>query len=45
MRDTFGVAVRSITTDKEQHLYLDGQDAKLIKGTRVLMLDLSLIHI
>ena len=39
MRDTFGVAVRSITTDKEQHLYLDGQDAKLIKGKRVLILD------
>ena len=39
MRDTFGVAVRSITTDKEQHLYLDGQDAKFIKGKRVLILD------
>ena len=32
-------SVRSITTDKEQHLYLDGQDAKLIKGKRVLILD------
>ena len=39
MRDTFGVAVRSITTDREQHLYLDGQDAKLIKGKRILILD------
>ena len=39
MRDTFGVAVRSITTDREQHLYLDGADAKLINGKRVLILD------
>lgn len=39
MRDTFCVAVRSITTDREQHLYLDGQDAKLIKGKRILILD------
>ena len=39
MRDTFGVAVRSITTDREQHLYLDGNDAKLMKGKRILLLD------
>ena len=39
MRDTFGVAVRSITTDREQHLYLDGADAKLINGKRVVILD------
>ena len=39
MRDTFGVAVRSITTDREQHLYLDGDDAKLMKGKRILLLD------
>ena len=39
MRDTFGVAVRSITTDREQHLYLDGNDAKLMKGKRILILD------
>lgn len=39
MRDTFGVAVRSITTDREQHLYLDGNDAKLMQGKRILLLD------
>ena len=39
MRDIFSVSVHSITTAKEQHLYLDGQDAKLIKGKRVLILD------
>ena len=33
------MAVRSITTDREQHLYLDGADAKLINGKRVLILD------
>ena len=33
------MAVRSITTDREQHLYLDGADAKLISGKRVLILD------
>ncbi len=39
MRDTFGVSVRSITTDREQHLYLDGEDAKLINGKKILILD------
>ena len=39
MTSVFETSVRSITTDKEQHLYLDGQDAKLIKGKRVLILD------
>lgn len=39
MPNPISVNVRSITTDKEQHLYLDGQDAKLIKGKRVLILD------
>ena len=39
MRDTFGVAVRSITTDREQHLYLDGNDAKLMQGKRILLVD------
>ena len=32
MRDTFGVAVRSITTDREQHLYLDGEDIYYADG-------------
>ena len=39
MRDLFGVSVRSITTDAEQHLYLDGADAALMKGKRILVLD------
>ena len=32
MRNVFGVTVHSITTAKEQHLYLDGDDAALMKG-------------
>ena len=39
MRDVFGVDVKSITTEKEQHLYLDGADAELIKGKRILIVD------
>lgn len=39
MRDVFEVSVRSITTDKEQHLYLDGNDAQLMKGKRILIVD------
>ena len=39
MQDLFGVSVRSITTDREQHLYLDGNDAKLMQGKRILVLD------
>ena len=39
MRDILDVAVHSITTAKEQHLYLDGNDAALIKGKRVLLID------
>ena len=39
MRDIFGVDVKSITTAKEQHLYLDGADAELIKGKRILIVD------
>ena len=39
MRDVFDVAVRSITTAKEQHLYLDGADAALMKGKRILIVD------
>ena len=39
MRDIMEVAVRSITTAKEQHLYLDGADAELIKGKNILIVD------
>ncbi len=39
MRDVFDVAVNSITTAKEQHLYLDGADAQLMKGKRILIVD------
>ena len=39
MRDIFSVTVNSITTAKEQKLYLDGADAELMKGKRVLIVD------
>ena len=39
MRDILDVAVRSITTAKEQHLYLDGNDAALMKGKNILIID------
>ena len=39
MRDVFEVKVNSITTAKEQHLYLDGADAELMKGKRILIVD------
>ncbi len=39
MRDVFGVSVRSITTAKEQNLYLDGVDAALMKGKKILIVD------
>ena len=39
MRDIFSVTVNSITTAKEQKLYLDGADAALMKGKRVLIVD------
>jgi adenine phosphoribosyltransferase len=39
MRDIFSVTVNSITTAKEQKLYLDGADAKLMKGKRILIVD------
>jgi len=39
MRDILDVGVHSITTEKEQHLYLDGNDAALMKGKRVLIID------
>lgn len=39
MTDVFGVEVRSITTDRVQHLYIDGEDAALMKGKRILVVD------
>ena len=39
MRDIFSVTVNSITTAKEQKLYLDGADAELMKGKRILIVD------
>ena len=39
MRDILDVKVQSITTAKEQHLYLDGNDAALMKGKRILVID------
>lgn len=39
MRNPLDVSVRSITTAKEQHLYLDGNDAALMKGKRILIVD------
>ena len=39
MRDIFSVTVNSITTAKEQKLYLDGADAARMKGKRILIVD------
>ena len=39
MRDIFSVTVQSITTAKEQKLYLDGADAALMKGKKILLVD------
>ena len=39
MQEVFEVAVRSITTDREQHLYLDKADADLMRGKRILIVD------
>ena len=39
MRDIFSVTVNSITTAKEQKLYLDGADAQLMKGKKILIVD------
>ena len=39
MRDIFKAEVRSITTDHQQTLYLDGEDAALMKGKRILVVD------
>ena len=39
MRNPLDVAVRSITTQKEQHLYLGETEVNMIKGKRVLIID------
>ena len=39
MRDILTAKVRSITTDKVQTLYLDGNEADLMKGKRILIVD------
>ena len=39
MKDLFEVSVRSITTAREQKLYLDGADAELLRGKNVLIVD------
>ena len=39
MSGVFDVAVHSITTAKEQHLFLDTADAELMRGKRILIVD------
>ena len=39
MQDVFSVTVNSITTAKEQRLYLDGADAQLMQGKKILIVD------
>src|SRR5574344_2094807 len=39
LTDALHVSVHSITTQSEQHLYLGGQDAALIRGKRILLMD------
>lgn len=39
MQNVVGVEVKSITTAAVQKLYLDGADAALMKGKRVLIVD------
>lgn len=39
MRNVFSVEVKSITTAATQHLYLDGDDAAMMKGKRILIVD------
>ena len=39
MKDPVCVNVRSITTQKEQTVYLDGNEGEKIRGKRVLILD------
>ena len=39
MQNVFGVEVKSITTAAVQKLYLDGADAALMQGKRILIVD------
>ena len=39
MTGVFESSVHSISTAKEQHLYLDTADAELMKGKRILVVD------
>ena len=39
MEEPFGVSVRSITTDREQHLYLDKKEADAMNGKKVIIVD------
>ena len=39
MTGVFSVTVKSITTEKEQTLYLDTADAELMRGKRILIVD------
>ena len=39
MRNLFSVEVRSITTDHVQKLYLDGEDADMMRGKKILIVD------
>ena len=39
MQDVLSVTVRSITTAREQVLFLDGNDARLMEGKRILIVD------
>lgn len=39
MRNVFSVKVKSITTAATQHLYLDGDDAEMMRGKRILIVD------
>ena len=39
MKDVMGIEVRSITTDHVQKLYIDGEDAALMKGKKILIVD------
>ena len=39
MQNMFSVTVNSITTAKEQKLFLDGADAELMKGKNILIVD------
>ena len=39
MKDVFSVELQSITTSKKQTLYIDSEEAEMMKGKRVLIVD------